>query len=120
MAQGNDLFPPIEPDEVETITFDFGRILAPGVSISSVLLVSCLVTDGSKVSDPTPAARLIGSPQIIAGGPPPAGSGVANAAVAQLVGTCIDGCRYRLEAAIISSDGQTLSVITHLPCDKSA
>lgn len=111
-----DLTPPIDAGvEQLTVTFDFGLIpLAPGVTITRVVSVTCVVSLSAPYLTPDSAAatRLL-SPAII--GPSPK-TGNASQAVLQLVGNMVGGCRYLLQCVVDTSDGQQPSVWTHLPC----
>jgi hypothetical protein len=110
VSQTNNLLPPIdETVEFETVTFDFGLILQPGVIITAVLALTCDVFEGT---DPTPTARLIG-PSVLAPSP---NSGLANQAVGQMVGSMIGEVTYRLQCVAQCSDGQKLSLWAHLAC----
>lgn len=110
MARGNDLTPPIDASvEFETITFDFGPELTPSVTITTVTGVTCALHSGT---DATPANRIIGAAQI-ADSPT---NGAANAAVLQLVGGMVAGAKYKLQAVVNTSDGQTLSLWTRISC----
>ena len=110
VSQTNELLPPIDSSvEIETVTFDFGLILAPGVTITSVVSLTCQVLSGT---DPNPASRLVGGAAIV----PSPNTGLANQAVSQLVGTMIGGVTYRLQCVATSSDGQTISLWNHLTC----
>lgn len=116
VAQTNDLQPPIDAVvEVETVTFDYGRILVSSAYVTTIVAVSCTVfqSDSDSVVDPTPQNRLISSAVIA----PSPNSGLANQAVAQLVGTMIGGITYLLQCVVQTSDGQTLSLWTHITCD---
>lgn len=110
MSQTNNLLPPIdETVEVETATFDFGLILAAGVTLTGTPTVTCAVYSGV---DSDPASRLSG-PAIIVTSP---NSAAPSAAVSQLVGAMIAGVTYRLQCVCATSDGQNLSLWTHLSC----
>jgi hypothetical protein len=108
MPQGND-FSPIDPDELVTATFDFGRWLPQGVVITSVASILCEVYSGT---DATPAARLIGGPAIAAS---PL-TGAASAAVLQQWGPLVAGTVYRFTAEINTSDNQKLVLYGHQQC----
>lgn len=110
MARTNDLGPPIDSTvEQETVTFDFGPLLAPGVVITSIVSLTCVVYAGR---DPAPSTRLIGASAL---GPSP--KTFANTtAVYQLVGNMVGGVTYRLQCVVKTSDGQTPSGYTHLEC----
>lgn len=110
MYATNDLSPPIAASvEKDTVTFDFGPRLAASVTITSVVSVTCSVHAGV---DPTPSARLIGTPQI--GASPQ--TGAASQAVLQQVGTMVGGATYLLQCVVQTSDGNQPSIETHLPC----
>lgn len=109
MSQTNDLTPPIDATvEQETITFDYGRMLAVGVTVS-IVSISCTVVSGSDV---TPSSRLLGVPAVVTS----PNSGGASQAVSQLVGTMVAGTVYLLQCVVSTSDGQKPSLWTHLAC----
>jgi hypothetical protein len=108
MPQGND-FSPVVPDEIVTGTFDFGRWLPTGVTITSVVSVACEVYTGA---DGVASARLIGAPAI---GPSPL-TGAPGAAVLQQWGGMLAGVVYRLVAEINTSDNQRFVLYGHEPC----
>jgi hypothetical protein len=113
VAQTNQLEPAIDSTvEEETVTFDYGLILATGVTITSVVSVTCNVAAGSEGSDPSPASRLINGAQIAAS----PSTEASLAAVNQLVGDMLGGVTYLLQCVVNTSDGQKLSLWTHLPC----
>ena len=111
MSQTNDLQPPIDSTvEIETVTFDFGLILQSGNAIlQGTPTVTCNLVSGT---DPDPASRLQSDPMIVAS----PNSGAAASAVSLLVGSMIGGTIYRLQCWCATSDGQTLSLWTHLMC----
>jgi hypothetical protein len=110
MSQTNDLLPPIDSSvEVLTIGFDFGRVLASGESIASIVELTCEVYLGA---DPSPASRLIGTPAIIASQQ----TKVAAAAVAQQVGSMLAGATYRLQCVVLTTQGNQPSLWTHFAC----
>lgn len=110
MAQTNNLIPPIdEIVEEETVTFDYGILLAAGVVLTGAPTLTCDVYSGT---DPAPSSRLLGAAAFVAS----PNSGASNAAVAQLVGTMVAGVTYRLQCVCATSDGQNLSLWNHLSC----
>lgn len=110
MARTNDLGPAIDSSvEQETATFDFGPILAPGVSIAYVVSLTCVAYLGV---DAAASSRLLGPS---ATGPSPA-TFAPSAAVYQLVGNMLAGVTYRLQCVVKTTDGQTPSAWTHLQC----
>lgn len=110
MAQTNTLQPPIDAEtEIETICFDFGMVLAEGETIASISSILCEVFSGT---DEDAADRLIDPAQIAASPTTDA----PRAAVLQKVGTMLGDVVYRLQCLVVTTDGQTLSLWTHLPC----
>jgi hypothetical protein len=111
VSRANDLTPAIDAvTEVKTAAFDFGAVLNPGVSITSVLQMTCSVLEGNQ--DSTPAARLIGAFAI---GQSPYSDAPAQA-VYQKVGQMVDGTVYRLLCQVQTSDGQQPQAWTHITC----
>jgi hypothetical protein len=110
MSQTNTLEPPIDATvEVETVTFDYGLILKPGVKLTGAPTITSVVYEGT---DPDPASRLVGDAVI---GPSP-NSGAIDAAVLQLVGNMLAGTTYRLQCVCATTDGQNLSLWSRLLC----
>jgi hypothetical protein len=108
MSQARDLSPPMDAAiEQEIVGFDFGPALAAGVTITGVADLACAVYQGA---DDSPASRLLGAPQIVAS----SATGAASAQVNQLFGTMVAGTTYRLQCLVTTSDGQTLSLWTHV------
>jgi len=113
MAQVDPLEPPIDATyEVETICFDYGMILAPGETIVSVSEMLCNVVSGV---DATPSARLVGSSQIAASPT----TGAARSAVLQRFGNTNAGCEYSLQCVAVTTDQQSLSIITAIASEPS-
>lgn len=111
MSQTNNLTPPIDAEvETETVTFDYGNILKPGVILTGTPTITCVVYSGE---DPDPTSRIIGDWSF---GPSP-NTGEPTAAVLQLFGQMVAGATYRLQCVCPTSDGQELSLWTHLGCD---
>jgi hypothetical protein len=109
MSQTNDLSPDIDATvEFETVTFDYGPILASGATVANAT-VTCSVVSGT---DATPSQRVVGSPSITTS----LQTGAPNAAVSQLVASVT----YRLQCVAKTSDGQSLSLWTHLTCQAPA
>jgi hypothetical protein len=100
---GND-FSPQEPDEINTLSFDFVNELAVGENISSVVW-SCEVVAGS---DAAAATRLVG-----------AGS-VNGSKVSHRVGNLVAGMGYRIRAAATTSLGNVLALWSHVFCKSPA
>lgn len=108
MPQGND-FSPMDTTELVTQTFDFGPWLLSGVSIQSITSVTCQVYMGT---DAAASSRLVGSPATTTSPT----TGAATAAVLQQIGnTPVAGVIYRLDATVVTSDGQTLNLWAHQP-----
>jgi hypothetical protein len=113
MSQTNALSPDIDATvEFETVTFDYGLILASGATVTAAT-VTCSVVDGT---DPTPSARVVGS----SANTTSLETGAPNATVSQLVGGMVAGVTYRLQCVATTSDGQSLSLWTHLTCQAPA
>lgn len=103
-------FSPLDPNETVTNTFDLAPWLPTGVTIVSISSVSCAVYQGT---DAGAASRIVGSPSLAAS----PSTGAANSAVLFQVGNSpIAGVTYRLQATIITSDGQTLNPWAHQAC----
>jgi hypothetical protein len=113
MAQANDLTPPIDASvEFLNIGWDFGKILGPTVTITSVQSIVCSNHLGSPIVDPSPASRLIGGSSIITS----LASGLPSQAVGQQIGNCIAGVVYTLLCVVNTSDSQKPSIWTRYAC----
>lgn len=108
MPQGND-FSIVDPTEKVTVTWDFAPWMAAGTIITSVSTTSCSLASGT---DPSPASRLLATPQIVTS---PSNS-AANQAVAQQVQGMIAGARYILLCTAVTSDGQNFTLWAHQLC----
>jgi hypothetical protein len=105
--------PIAETIEQANVTFDFGPLIAdavPNTSILGVRSITCAVVSGE---DPTPSARLIGSPAIV---PSPYDPDIPLGAVAQRFGSAIGGATYLLQCAVTLSDGQRPTLEVKMPC----
>jgi hypothetical protein len=103
-------FSPLDPNEVVTNTFDLAPWLPTGVTISSISSVSCAVYQGV---DAGAASRIVGSPSVVAS---PSTSAAASAVLFKVGNNPIAGVTYRLQATIVTSDGQTLNPWAHQAC----
>lgn len=109
----NNLQPSIDAViEIETVTFDFGRLLTPDAIITGIISVTCQISQSlsDTITDPAPQSRAIGA-AVITTSP---STGLANQAVSQLVGTMIGGITYELQCVAATSNGQQLSLWGHL------
>lgn len=99
-------FTPIEPGERDVFTFDF-TVDLNGAAISSTSWTCAMAAQQSgNAVDPTPTARILGSPQI---------DGLLSKA---LIGTMIDGVNYVLQATVITNEtpARTLQLYQHVLC----
>lgn len=108
MSRGVDLSTIDAAKETETVTFDFGKVLQPTATITAAA-VTCESVLGI---DPSPASRKVGLPGITSS----PSTGAALAAVMHMFGNMIAGETYRLSCQATISDGQTLNLWTHMPC----
>jgi len=110
MSLENVLIPNIDSTvEKEIVTFDYGKTMQPGVTITSISFIAVTILDGF---DPSPTSRLLGGPTI---GFSPY-SGAPSQGVYQLVGTCLAGVTYGFQCVANTSDGQALSIRTEISC----
>lgn len=110
MSRGNDLCPSIDAVlEEEPIGFDFGPMLAQGVTLLSIEELIVTVEFGV---DADPASRVLSTPQIV----PSPTTGHASQAVAVMFGTAIGGVTYRLQCVCVASDDSHPSVWGDFPC----
>lgn len=102
MYVGSD-FDVMDPTEIDFFTFDFVRDILTGETISSVSFTIEDMGEGIG-TDPTPAARLLGSAVI------------TGSKVTQTIATPVADVRYRLTAIIITSLGRDLHDWSHFWC----
>lgn len=115
MAQANDLTPSIDAVlEQENIGFDYGPVLDTGVTILAILNLIVEVEQNSVGQDPTPMARLLSLPQVIAS----RATGALQQGVAVLFGTAVAETTYVIQCVVQTSDGQRLSLWTRFLCDE--
>lgn len=93
-------FSPSDVGEAEFYGFDFSRLLGAGETITSVTW-NCTVISGI---DGNPSSHLSGSPLINGG------------ITTQFVSGFLPGVTYRLQALVITSAGQILSLYGHVTC----
>jgi len=111
MAQIRHLQPPIDATpEIAAFVFDYGPQLRLNI-ITEVQQINIYVLSGL---DPTPQARLVGSPAVI---PSPL-TGDPETAVKQLVGGMLDGVRYGMQCIVQSVSGEHLCSDRVLPARK--
>jgi hypothetical protein len=108
MSRGAD-FKQMHPGEDETLTWDFGRVLAATARITGAV-VTCEATKGI---DPAPAARLGLVTDI--GAPSPATKAPGQSVMIRVKGLQA-GETYRMSCRATISDGQVLNLWSLLPC----
>lgn len=94
------LFPPMDPEALLPLAFNFAAFLGAGATIASVSYVSAAVHKGV---DATPATRLYGVPLI------------DGTRVVQWLRYPVAGCVYKLRARILTSDGREYPLTGLLP-----
>jgi len=97
-------FSAIDPNEEVVLSIDFGTYLPTEDTVASVTSWTCTVAPKSLGADNSPASRLVGSPS------------ASGNVVTQVVGGCIANAMYVMEAAVVTSGGQHLSIWAFLPC----
>ena len=111
MAQIRHLQPAIDaPPEIAAFVFDYGPQLRLNI-ITLVQQINMYVISGY---DPTPQARLIGNPQVMAS---PI-TGDPETAVRQNIGGMLDGVRYGMQCIVQSVSGEHLCSDRVLPARK--
>lgn len=109
MSRARDFNPPIDADvESQYVLFDFGQILATGVTIVGATL-TCIVSRGT---DSDASTRLIDNPILVSS----PSTGAATAAVAQKVGNMVADTVYVIQCVVTTSDDQSLSLWSRLAC----
>ena len=105
--------------QLQTVTFDFGPLIAancpPGTTI--VLASTPTITCASRVTgaDPSASTRAIGAPQIGTASQP-GGSGLVNCAVLQQFGTMIGGVSYLLTCLVQLTSGDVEPLWGYVTC----
>jgi hypothetical protein len=92
----------IDIDEFDTVTFDYGRLLAPAETLLSAT-VSCATASGT---DEDAATRLQGAPV------------VQPRRVLQRVSGGLSGVTYHLRSVAATSENRTLTLPALLPCKR--
>ena len=111
-----DNFPEIAASiEDRTLTVDFGPSLPSGVQLIGTPSVTLTVADGSPETDPTPQARVSGSPVIVTA-PKPNGSGLANCAVAFRFVGGVAGVVYKAVYSCSANNGDTPELDNQFYC----
>jgi hypothetical protein len=108
-------FSPLDPNETVTNTCDLAPWLPAGTTIASISSLTCAAyqgADASAASRVGPAGGMA-SPSI---GPSPSTSAANSAVLFQVGNTPVAGVTYRLQATIVTSDGQTLNPWAHQLC----
>lgn len=108
MPQGND-FSDIDATETVTLTWDLAPWLGSGVTLQAPVTTACALRSGT---DPSPASRLLATPQIVAS----PSSGKASQAVQQQVSGMQTNARYFLTCTAATSDSQALTLWSHIFC----
>jgi len=106
MYVGRD-FDPSDTGEDERYSFDFVNDLKPGDSIASVVW-ACGVAPRSEVADSNAPASING---------PPVFTGTKTT---QRVSGLLPGVIYTLTATVVSTDGDTVSLWSHVECKEHA
>lgn len=103
------------PEQTAVVTADFGPILAPGVTITSVALVSMTVWPDASfpAQDQNAAGRILGAPQVVASPK----TGAPNAAIAQMVGNFLPNVRYAISIIGTASDGSEPELWQYMTAD---
>lgn len=100
MYAGTD-YQPADPEESEMYTFNFSNDLGESETITGATW-SIKIVDGE---DAAFASRLISSPEN------------DNTKTSQRVAGLLPGVQYMLQAVVTTSDGNTLSLWSHVQCD---
>jgi hypothetical protein len=113
-------FDPIDTSETDAFYLEFTGDLPAGVLIPTPPVFSCTVisTEPGCTVDASPATRLKGLASVAVSIVPvsPVYPNGARTFATQLVGTMVEGNRYRLTATVTTSDGRTLSLYSHVLC----
>jgi hypothetical protein len=112
MPAANQL-PPIAPNQVQTVTCDFGAFLPDGVVLTGTPTFTVL--EDIAGIDPNPSGILSGTPYI-GTAPLPMGSNVPNVAVLQQTSKGVAGAIYLIEVICPRSDGDSAEGYFRLPC----
>ena len=93
-------FDPINPGESEVFTFDFVNDLPASDTIAS----ASVTLAASVGSDPQASSRLVNAAQ------------TSGTQVLQRIGGCLGGVVYLVSATVLTTQGNTLTLWAHLPC----
>ena len=111
-AWRRDITRPIDAGENLTLGFDFGPILAPGVTLNSAPDLTCVVYRYSPGTDPSPASRILSTGRLVSSN----FNGAASCQVNVLIGQMLGGVIYQLQCFAPTSDGQLLDLWCRLLC----
>lgn len=111
MAAPRFFQPAIDAGETASVSFDFGPVLDPTVSIINIDHIVCAVTLGGP--DPSPQSRIIGNGALVASD----ATGVASCQVVQLIGgNMIAGTTYLIQVFVNTTDGALIDIGAHINC----
>ncbi|MBR1150083.1 hypothetical protein [Bradyrhizobium sp. JYMT SZCCT0428] len=102
MYVGRD-FSPSDEGESEIYSLDFVRDCAAGETIASAAW-HCTVADDSEVQDEDAASRVSGS------------SSNSGTVSSQRIAGLVDGVKYVLQAVVVTNQGNTKSLWSHVTC----
>lgn len=98
--------PAVDQNQKQTLTFDFGRFLPPGVTLSGTPSLTLAVANGP---DPSPASRITAGPILGTAPQNIGGTGLASCAILVQVATCVPGTQYLASFFASRTDGDVAS-----------
>ena len=110
---GTHDLPPVEPDQIQVVTCDFGLYLPPGTTLIGTPVVS--VVEDLYGVDHNPSEIIDANP-VVGIAPGPFGTNVTAAAIMQRLAGFLDGARYLLQVTCDRSDGDSVEWYFRVPC----
>jgi hypothetical protein len=105
--------PDVMPHQAQTIAFDFGNLLPPGITLTGTPSVILTTSFGP---DNAPQSRIVDGPSIGEVDKSVGGTGVANAAILVVVGNCVPGTTYIADAYCPRTDSNVVEASVHFQC----
>ncbi len=106
MTRATDPFPPLDPGQTATATFDMANILGPALTLTGMPTISVTIAPGSLAIDPDPQAIVLSAPTIA----PSPGSGLPGQAVLCRIGNLVDNVTYNVQCLCNASNGDKVSL----------
>jgi hypothetical protein len=98
--------PAVDQNQKQTLTFDFGRFLPPGVTLTGTPSLTLAVANGP---DTAPASRITAGPILGTAPQNVGGTGLDSCAILVQVATCVPGTQYLASFFATRTDGDIAS-----------